>query len=148
MLVYWLGGQLVINGTITLGTLVAMAALVVRIYEPLTALTNARVDIMTAFVSFDRVFEVLDLANPLADRPGAVDLVDPPGPHRVRPRHVPLLRRAPRCRCASLEIGSSGAVDDGPAPRSSTTSAPRIEAGQLVALVGPSGAGQDDARRR
>ena len=56
--VYWLGGLSVINGVITVGTLVAMAAFVTRIYGPLTALTNARIDIMTAFVSFDRVFEV------------------------------------------------------------------------------------------
>ena len=77
--VYWLGGVSVINGVITVGTLVAMAAFVTRIYQPLTALTNARVDIMTAFVSFDRVFEVLDAPNPIADRLGAVDLVDPVG---------------------------------------------------------------------
>jgi ATP-binding cassette subfamily B protein len=77
--VYWLGGISVINGVITVGTLVAMAAFVTRIYQPLTALTNARVDIMTAFVSFDRVFEVLDAPNPIEDRPGAIDLVDPVG---------------------------------------------------------------------
>ena len=71
---------LVIDGSITLGTLVALAALVQRIYQPLTALTNARIDIMTAFVSFDRVFEVLDIRNPIADRPGAQDL---PGPDEV-----------------------------------------------------------------
>ena len=69
----------VISGTIELGTLVAMAAFVTQIYEPLTSLTNARVDIMTAFVSFDRVFEVLDVTNPIADRPGAIDLIDPVG---------------------------------------------------------------------
>ena len=76
--VYWLGGQLVISGAITLGTLVALAAFVTRIYAPLTALTNARVDLMTAFVSFDRVFEVLDAPN--ADRRPA---------RRRRPRSTP-----------------------------------------------------------
>ena len=74
--VYWWGGLLVIDGTIKLGTLVALAVLVTRIYQPLTALTNARIDVMTAFVSFERVFEVLDIRNPIQDRPGAVDLVD------------------------------------------------------------------------
>ncbi|MEZ5205692.1 MAG: ABC transporter transmembrane domain-containing protein [Acidimicrobiales bacterium] len=77
--VYWVGGRMVIEDVITLGTLVAMAAYVTRIYQPLTALTNARVDVMTAMVSFDRVFEVLDQPNPITDRPGAVDLVDPRG---------------------------------------------------------------------
>jgi ATP-binding cassette subfamily B protein len=77
--VYGVGGQLVISGAITLGTLVAMAAYVTRIYQPLTSLTNARVDIMTALVSFDRVFEVVDTPNALQDRPGAVDLREPKG---------------------------------------------------------------------
>ncbi len=77
--IYWLGGQLVISETITLGTLVALGAYVVRIYTPLTGLTNARVDLMTAFVSFDRVFEVLDTPNPIEDRTGAVDLIEPRG---------------------------------------------------------------------
>ncbi len=66
--VYWYGGTQVIDGALTTGTLIALAALVVRIYEPLTNLTNARVDVMSAFVSFDRVFEVLDTPNPLTDR--------------------------------------------------------------------------------
>ncbi len=61
--VYGIGGNMVINGTIALGTLVAMAGFVTQIYNPLTSLTNARVDIMTAFVSFDRVFEILDLSQ-------------------------------------------------------------------------------------
>ncbi len=77
--VYGIGGNLVITGAIELGTLVAMAAFVTQIYNPLTSLTNARVDIMTAFVSFDRVFEILDLTNAIVDRPGAVDLIDPTG---------------------------------------------------------------------
>ena len=61
VLVYWLGGTMVINGTITIGTLTALSLLVAGIYNPLTSLSTARVDIMTAFVSFERVFEVLDL---------------------------------------------------------------------------------------
>ena len=141
VLVYWLGGQLVISATISLGTLVAMAALVVRLYDPLTQLSNARVDIMTALVSFDRVFEVLDLENPLVDRPGAVDLVDPVG--RIEIDHVTFrYSSGAEVSLRSLEIGSSGAVDDGPGSEVLHDVSATIEAGQLVALVGPSGAGK------
>jgi ATP-binding cassette subfamily B protein len=77
--VYWVGGLQVINGTLTLGTLVALAAYVTRLYGPLTALSNAHVDLLTAMVSFERVFEVLDAPLPLVDRPGADDLVAPRG---------------------------------------------------------------------
>ena len=71
--VYWWGGHLVIDRSLSTGELVALGALVQRIYQPLTALTNARIDVMTAFVSFERVFEVLDIRNAIADRPGAVE---------------------------------------------------------------------------
>ena len=63
----------------TSGTLVALAALVTRIYQPLTGLTNARVDLMTSMVSFERVFEVLDAPGAITDQPDAIDLVDPVG---------------------------------------------------------------------
>ena len=106
-LVYGLGGSLVIRGTISLGALVALASLLSRMYGPITALSNVQVDVMTALVSFDRVFEVLDLKPLIEDKPGAVplpgrghDIVSAaetqrrrgrPGPgHRVRPRVVPL----------------------------------------------------------
>ena len=88
--VYYLGGLQVINGNISIGTLVALTALVVRIYDPLTSLTNARVDVMSAFVSFERVFEVLDSPNPVADAAEPVELTDPTGPDPVRPRVVQL----------------------------------------------------------
>ena len=141
VLVYWLGGQLVISGAITLGAMAAMAALVVRVYDPLTALSNARVDIMTALVSFDRVFEVLDLHNPLTDKPGAVDLVDPAGAIDID--HVTFrYSSGAEISLASLEIGASGAVDDGPGAEVLHDVTARIEPGQLVALVGPSGAGK------
>ena len=77
--VYWVGGLQVIDGTLSLGTLVALAAYVTRLYGPLTALSNAHVDLLTAMVSFERVFEVLDAPLPLVDKPGAVDLVAPRG---------------------------------------------------------------------
>ena len=140
-LVYWLGGQLVISNTITLGTLVALAALVTRLYDPLTALSNARVDIMTALVSFDRVFEVLDLQNPLVDRPGAFDLVDATG--AIEFDHVTF--RYPSgadISLRSLEIGTSGSIDDGPGAEVLHDVSAVIEPGQLIALVGPSGAGK------
>jgi len=77
--IYGVGAYLVVDGAISAGTLVAMASLVQRIYPTLTGLTNARVDVMTAFVSFDRVFEVLDAPEMITERPGAVDLVDARG---------------------------------------------------------------------
>ena len=77
--IYGIGAHLVVTATSSRGTLVALAALVTRVYQPLTGLTNARVDLMTAMVSFERVFEVLDAPEAIVDRPGAVDLVDPKG---------------------------------------------------------------------
>ncbi len=137
--VYWWGGALVIDGDITLGTLVALAALVQRIYQPLTALTNARIDVMTAFVSFDRVFEVLDIANPIQDRPGAVDLVDPRGEIVLDD----VWFTYPTAEDVSLP-SLDGAVPDhdtsaGPVLRGVDAT---IAPGQLVAVVGPSGAGK------
>ncbi len=77
--IYGVGALLVVDGDISPGTLVALAALVTRVYQPLTGLTNARVDLMTAMVSFERVFEVLDAPENIQDRPGAIDLVEPTG---------------------------------------------------------------------
>ena len=140
-LVYWIGGQLVISEAITLGTLVALAALVTRIYEPLTGLSSARVDIMTALVSFDRVFEVLDLRNSLDDKEGAIDL--PPSRGAIEFDHVTF--RYPSGSeesLASLEIGLSGSIDDGPGAEVLHDVSASILPGQLIALVGPSGAGK------
>ena len=72
--VYWVGGSLVIDGAMTIGTLASMGVLVAQLYGPLAQLTNARVDVMSAFVSFERVFEVLDARNPVADAPDALPL--------------------------------------------------------------------------
>src|SRR5450755_672946 len=72
--VYGVGGDLVIRGTLQIGTLVALTLLLGRLYGPITALSNVQVDVMTALVSFDRVFEVLDLKPLIADRPGATTL--------------------------------------------------------------------------
>src|SRR5437764_2953802 len=77
--VYGLGGGLVKIGAIQLGALVALAALLSRLYGPITSLSNVQVDVMTALVSFDRVFEVLDLQPLITERPGAVPLPPPAG---------------------------------------------------------------------
>ena len=142
-LIYWLGGQLVISGTITVGTLVALGTYVAQIYTPLTSLTNARVDLMTAFVSFDRVFEVLDTEHQVTDRPGAVDLVDPVGEielHDVWFRYP----AAADVSLASLELdagGRDGLSTEASEPVLKGLSA-TLPAGSLTALVGPSGAGK------
>jgi ATP-binding cassette subfamily B protein len=139
--VYWVGGQLVVSGALSLGTLVAMAAYVTRIYTPLTSLTNARVDVMTAFVSFERVFEVLDAPSPITDRPGAVDLVDPVG--RITFEDVRFRYPAgPEVSVASLEgdAGTPQADAVGGFVLDGITA--ELEPGRMVALVGPSGAGK------
>ena len=89
-LVYGVGGNLVISGSLSLGTLLALATLMGRLYGPLTSLSNVRVDIMTALVSFERVFEVLDLEPMIQEQPDAVDLTGHQAAGRVRPRVVPL----------------------------------------------------------
>ncbi|MGE3619974.1 MAG: ABC transporter ATP-binding protein [Acidimicrobiia bacterium] len=139
--VYWIGGLLVIDGSLSVGTLVALATFVARIYGPLTSLTNARVDVMTALVSFERVFEVLDAPNPIADRPGAVDLVAPTG--RIELRDV---RFAYPDKAVIPSLEGDGLVvpteDRGTRPPVLQGVSAKIEPGQLVALVGPSGAGK------
>jgi ATP-binding cassette subfamily B protein len=71
---YGIGGHLAISGAVTIGTLLAITALLSRLYGPLTALSNVRIDVMTALVSFERVFEVLDLAPMVANRANAIEL--------------------------------------------------------------------------
>ena len=96
-LVYGLGGYYALTGQLSTGTVVTLALLLSRLYGPLTALSNARVDVMSALVSFDRVFEVLDLEPLIADAPDAVPLAVPDragGQHRLRGRLVLLPDRA------------------------------------------------------
>ncbi len=139
-LVYGLGGLMVINGDFSVGDLAAMGLLVGRIYQPLTGLTNARIDVLTALVSFDRVFEVLEAPIPLADAPDAIELVDPKG--RIEFRNVTF--RYPLSNetiIPSLETPSSSLSDADARPVIEDL-ALTIEPGTLVALVGPSGAGK------
>jgi ATP-binding cassette subfamily B protein len=138
-LVYGVGGTFAANGELKVGTVVALAGLLTRLYGPLTALSNVRVDVMTALVSFERVFEVLDLEPMVRDKPDAVEL--PPGVPSLEFADVHF--RYPRADEVSLASLESVAVLD------QSTSAPvlkgvsfKAEPGQLIALVGPSGAGK------
>jgi ATP-binding cassette, subfamily B, bacterial len=143
-LVYGLGGLFAINGSFTAGALAAMGLLVGRIYMPLTGLTNARIDVLSALVSFDRVFEVLDAPSPLTDAEDAVDLTEPEG--RIEFRDVSFrYPRSDELIVPGLETPSSaGASAEGEAdvPPVLDHVDFTIEPGQLVALVGPSGAGK------
>ncbi len=139
-LVYGLGGLMVINGDFSVGDLAAMGLLVGRIYQPLTGLTNARIDVLTALVSFDRVFEVLDAPSPLADAPDAIELTDPKG--RIEFRDVTF--RYPLSNetiIPTLETPSSSLSDEDARPVIEHLDL-AIEPGTLVAIVGPSGAGK------
>ncbi len=140
-LVYGVGGLFAISGTLTVGTLLALSALMGRLYGPLTALSNVRVDVMTALVSFERVFEVLDLEPMLADREGAAELVPDPGGVGIELEHVGFhYPRADEVSLASLEaIARHEARESGPVLRDVSFT---VEPGQMVALVGPSGAGK------
>ncbi len=152
--VYGLGGGLVISGVFQLGTLVALTALLGRLYGPITALSNVQVDVMTALVSFDRVFEVLDLKPLISERPGAVALPQAGGGNGAGPGGASALEvefdrvsfRYPSASEVSLASLESIAV---PASERGTAGLDVLHevsftapAGQLTALVGPSGAGK------
>jgi ATP-binding cassette subfamily B protein len=131
----------VIQQTIQLGTLVALALYVQRIYQPLTALTTARVDFMTAVVSFERVFEVLDTPRAIDDRPGAEDLVARGG--KIEADDVWFRYPAPASvSIASLEADANAALSQEPSDWILKGVSFTAEPGQMVALVGPSGAGK------
>lgn len=136
---YGIGGHLAISGSISVGTLLAITALLARLYGPLTALSNVRIDVMTALVSFERVFEVLDLHPMITDKPSAkvlskknlqIDFEDV----------VFTYPRAEEISLASLESAAKPeTIDSGEVLKGISFTAP---AGTLTAIVGPSGAGK------
>jgi ATP-binding cassette subfamily B protein len=137
---YGLGGNLVITGAISLGTLLALVGLLAQLYGPLTAISNVRVDVMTALVSFDRVFEVLDLQPLVVESPDAKKL--PSGPLSVSFDHVDFTYpKASEVSLASLEsiARTDSAGGEEPVLRDISF---HVAAGTLTALVGPSGAGK------
>jgi ATP-binding cassette subfamily B protein len=136
---YGIGGHLAINGGVTVGTLLAITALLARLYGPLTALSNVRIDVMTSLVSFERVFEVLDLEPMVKNRENAIELK--PTHPKIEFKDVSFsYPRAEEISLASLESAAKPeTIQSGEVLRGlSFTAAP----GTLTALVGPSGAGK------
>ncbi len=136
---YGWGGVLAVQHKLDVGTVVAFVAYLARLLAPLAGLSNIQVNIMTALVSFERVFEVLDLPPMIQDSPDAVSI--PPGPARISFEHVSF--RYPKASEVSLASLESIAVTEN-APEQTVLFDINFEAepGQLVALVGPSGAGK------
>jgi ATP-binding cassette, subfamily B, bacterial len=138
-LVYGWGGLLSIRGALDVGTVVALTAYLNRLYGPLTALSNVNVDVMTALVSFERVFEVLDLPPMIAEREHAVAI--PRGAGRIEFDHVDFsYPTAEEVSLASLE--SVAVLDRSPSQQVLFDVSFTVEPGMMVALVGPSGAGK------
>lgn len=136
---YGVGGHLAINQEITVGTLLAITALLARLYGPLTALSNVRIDVMTALVSFERVFEVLDLHPMITDSKDATKLDSQN--LSIEFNNVKFTYpKAEEISLASLESASRPeTVDSGEVLKGISFSVP---AGTLTAIVGPSGAGK------
>lgn len=138
-LVYGMGGWLAITGQLAAGDVVVLALLLTRLYAPLTALSNARVEIMSALVSFERVFEILDLKPLIQQKPDAVAV--PPGPVSVEFDDVRFAYpSADKVSLASLEEVSTLDTRGGEEVLHGISF--RVEPGQTVALVGSSGAGK------
>jgi ATP-binding cassette subfamily B protein len=136
---YGIGGHLALNGTVTVGTLLAITALLARLYGPLTALSNVRIDVMTALVSFERVFEVLDLTPMVSNKNGAQELA----------KKIPSIEfknvsfsypRPDQISLASLESAAKEEfIESGEVLKNVRFTVP---AGSFTAIVGPSGAGK------
>jgi len=150
-LVFWFGAVLVIRGSLTVGTVVALSVYLGQLYGPLSALSNARVELATSLVSFERVFEVLDLPKGVDEAPGAVDLLDVAG--RVTFEDVSFdYRAASPVGLRTVErLSWRGFTEGADAPVTAVQSGRAraidhlsfdVSPGELVALVGPSGAGK------
>lgn len=142
-LIYWVGGHLVLSGAITIGTIVAFVAYLSRLYGPISALSNVQVEFAQSMVSFERVFEYLDLPVEIADRPGAIDLKQVEGHVRFEDVSFSYL--------AEDETPDDPTGDDKPKLAGGIITTRQwalrdltfdIPAGNLTALVGPSGAGK------
>ncbi|WP_437097183.1 ABC transporter ATP-binding protein [Streptomyces sp. enrichment culture] len=148
-MVYGFGGWFVIDGKLQIGTLVAMVALLLMLYNPINQLTNIQVDIMTALVSFDRVFEVLDLKPIISERPGARALPAPAShngdgtaPHVEFDRVAFRYPAAEEVSLSSLESVPLRKTEQGENALVLSEVSFHAPAGRLTALVGPSGAGK------
>ncbi len=138
-LVYGLGGSFALDGKLDPGTVVTLGLLLTRLYGPLTALATARVDVIAALVSFERVFEIMDI-DPLIKAPNAPTPV-PPGPLSIEIDHATFTYpSAAQVSIASLEEVTR--LDDKPNDVVLHDVSMTVEPGQLVALVGSSGAGK------
>ena len=140
-IVYGFGGSLVISGDLTLGTLLALTALLARLYGPLTSLSNVRVDIMTALVSFERVFEVLDLQPLVKDSSSPQKFVE--GPLDIEFKNVSFYypSRAD-VGLESLELASDGKLENDTKNIVLNHISFKVSSGTMLALVGPSGSGK------
>ena len=153
-LIYWAGGHLVLREAMTVGTIVAFAAYLARLYGPISALSNVQVEFATSMVSFERVFEYLDLPVEIQDRPDATELETVEG--RVQFEEVSFTYLAdPDGQPETLTLPEGSEEEEPEAPGLAGTSGPaasrrwaladlsfEIQPGQLAALVGPSGAGK------
>ena len=149
--VFWVGGVLVINDAFTVGTIVMFSTLLAQLYSPLTALSNARVEFATSMVSFERVFEVLDLPHDIDERDGAMHLAEIDGEvifDRVSFKYVtdeplPGLSEVKRTHWGrALEPHGPETAQVSTREWALEDASFTIRPGQLAALVGPSGAGK------
>ena len=146
--VFWVGGYLVIDGSLTIGTVVMFSTLVAQLYGPLSAISNSRVEFATSLVSFERVFEVLDLATDLPEAADPLVLTDVAG--RVELDHVSFTYRS--AGVEGLDAVKRGPWEGGETGHAASPASSRewaieevsfvAEPGELIALVGPSGAGK------